>query len=136
MNCNKCVLIMACAMQKTPEACKNCKRKNCTKCDEFCLCSFDGINLFNDGLTDKDIKKLVKIYQGAFGPTSDYRREYTEFCYKLAEENIDIVMEFYNYMYWFNSSFAVKIRCLYCCTPYKDKFRDYIKSSEVVRGGS
>ena len=94
MNCSKCVLLMPCLMQEKPKPCVACRKRRCVECGEKCLCSFDGLNLFNDGLTEHDLRKLVNLFKGAFGEIGDYRKEYATFCRQLIEKDLEFVVEF------------------------------------------
>lgn len=125
MNCAKCVLIMPCMMQETPKACKVCRKKKCEGCNVKCLCDFDGLNLFNDGLTEHDLKLLVNLFKGAFGEICEYRKDYATFCRRLVENDLDFVVEFYKWAVWFSPSFAVKIRLMFEDGPYKQYFKRY-----------
>lgn len=125
MNCSKCVLLMPCLMQEKPKPCVACRKRKCVECGEKCLCSFDGLNLFNDGLTEHDLGKLVKLFKGAFGEVGDYRKEYATFCRQLVEKDLEFVVEFYKWTVWFSPSFSVKIRLMFEDGPYKQYFKRY-----------
>lgn len=113
MNCSKCVLLMPCLMQEKPKPCVACRKRKCV------------LDLFNDGLTEHDLGKLVNLFKGAFGEVGDYRREYATFCRQLVEKDLEFVVEFYKWTVWFSPSFSVKIRLMFEDGPYKQYFKRY-----------
>ena len=60
--------------------CKVCWKKKCEGCNEKCFCDFDGLNFFNDGLIEYDLKLFVNFFKGVFGEICEYCKEYVMFC--------------------------------------------------------